>query len=392
MTGSATARVILHVGTPKTGTTYLQDLMWRNRSELGQRGVCYPGKYRESHFLAAMDLQGATVDEVGDPHLPWAWDRLVAEVAQAQGTVVVSHELFSPMEPDRVERALDAFGSAELYVVCTVRDLARQLPAVWQEDLKNRHTLSFTEFLDAVRDSSNGHGGNGHWLGELFWRMQDVPAVLRRWAGTLPPQRVHVVTVPPAGSVPEQLWRRFATVLGVDPDGLAVDGLVERNHSLGPAEAQLLRRLNLALPRDLPWWVYERTVRRELVDALGRRRGGTQRLAVPPDHQSWVTEQAKQMTAELADAGYRVVGDLDDLVPAALTPAGVPAGPDPDEVTDSVLLDVALDAAREMVLRCGESIARAQRPSLRQRVRTLGERHVAVRRLLAGYRSMRRSY
>ena len=83
----------------------------------------------------------------------------------------------------------------------------------------------------------------------------------------------------------------------------------------------------------------------------------------------------------------QVVGDLDDLIPAE-----VPAGAEPDEVTDSVLLDVALDAAREMVLRCGESIAQAQRPSLRQRIRNLGERHVAVRRLLAGYRSVRRPY
>lgn len=380
MTRPAPARIVLHVGTPKTGTTYLQDLMWRNREELARRGVSYPGRYRESHFLAAMDLQGATVEEVGDPHLPWAWDRLVAEVAEVRGTAVVSHELFSPMEPDRVERVLDAFGGAELHVVCTARDLGRQLPAVWQEDLKNRHTLGFAEFLGSVRDP-----GTGHWLGELFWRMQDVPAVLRRWAGTLPPQRVHVVTVPPAGSAPEQLWRRFATVLGVDADGLA-DGPAEPNHSLGPAEAQLLRRLNLALPGDMPWWVYERTVRRELVEALGRR-GGTQRLTVPRDHQSWVTERATQMTAELIGAGYRVAGDLDDLVPAA-----APAGPDPDEVSESVLLDVALDAAREVVLRCGEHIARAQRPSLRQRVRDLGERHAAVRRLLAGYRAVRRPY
>lgn len=381
MTGSASARVVLHVGTPKTGTTYLQDLMWRNRRELLRRGVCYPGKYRESHFLAAMDLQGATVAEVGDPHLPWAWDRLVAEVVQVGATVVISHELFSPMDPERIERALDAFGGAELHVVCTARDLGRQLPAVWQEDLKNRHTLGFAEFLDAVRDP-----GTGHWLGELFWRMQDVPAVLRRWAGTLPPQRVHVVTVPPAGSAPEQLWHRFAAVLGVAPDGLA-GGPVERNHSLGPAEAQLLRRLNLTLPGDLPWWVYERTVRRELVDVLGRRRGGTQRLTVPREHQSWVAERATQLAAEVTEAGYRVLGDLDDLVPAA-----APAGPDPDEVSESVLLEVALEAAREVVLRCGENIARAQRPSLRQRVRNLGERHAVVRRLLAGYRAVRRSH
>ena len=51
-----------------------------------------------------------------------------------------------------------------------------------------------------------------------------------------------------------------------------------------------------------------------------------------------------------------------------------------------------IDAAREIVLRCGENVARAQRPSLRQRVRNLGDRNAAVRRLLAGYRSARRSH
>ncbi len=383
MTGSATTRVFLHVGTPKTGTTYLQDLLWRNRSELGRRGVCYPGKYRESQFLAAMDLQGASIEEVGDlaPILPFAWDRLVAKVAAARGTVVVSHELFSPMEPDRIERVLKAFGGAELHVVCTVRDLARQLPAVWQEDLKNRHTLGFAEFIDAVRDPVQGH-----WLGELFWRMQDVPDVLRRWAGTLPPQRVHVVTVPPPGSAPEQLWRRFAAVLGVRPDGLD-DSPAEPNRSLAPAEAQLLRRLNLALPPDLPWRVYERTVRQELVDALARRPGGACRLTLPADHVPWVSEQAKQMVTELADGGYQVVGDLDDLLPTV-----APAGPDPDEVSDSELFEVALDAARDIVERHGVRVAQAQRPALRQRVRDLGERNAVARRALAIYRSVRHSY
>lgn len=380
MTGSATTRVFLHVGTPKTGTTYLQDLLWRNRRELDRRGVCYPGKLREAHFLAAMDLQGATVDEVGDLNLPLAWDRLVAEVAAARGTVVVSHELFSPMEPDRIERALQAFGSAELHIVCTARDLGRQLPAAWQEDLKNRHTLGFSEFLDAVRDPVNGH-----WLGELFWRMQDVPDVLCRWAGTLPPQRVHVVTVPPPGSAPEQLWRRFAEVLGVRPDGLD-DSPAEPNRSLSPAEAQLLRRLNLALPPDLPWRVYERTVRRELIDALARRPSGAGRCTVPPDHVPWMTEQAKQMVTELADAGYQVVGDLDDLLPTV-----APAGADPDEVTDSEVLDVALDATRDIVARYGVLVAQAQRPSLRQRILHLGARNATVRRALAIYRSVRHS-
>jgi hypothetical protein len=374
-------RVFLHVGTPKTGTTYLQDLMWRNRRELDRRGVRYPGKYREAQSLAAMDLQGATVAEVGNPNLPWAWDRLVAQVAAARGTVVISHELFSPMEPDHIERALKAFDGVELHVVCTARDLTRQLPAVWQENLKNRHALGFTEFLNAVRDP-----GNGHWLGGLFWRMQDVPDVLRRWAATLPPQRVHVVTVPPPGSAPEQLWWRFAAMLGVSPYGLK-DSPAESNHSLGLVEAQLLRRLNQTLPSDLPWWVYERTVRRELIDVLARPPGRARRLTIPPEHLPWVTERANRMVAELAaEPGYPVVGDLDDLLPTA-----VPARPHPDEVSDSELLDVALAVTRDIVIRHGLRITQAQHTSLRQRARDLGERNAIVQQLLAGYRSVRRS-
>ncbi len=378
MTGSAASRVFLHVGTPKTGTTYLQDVMWRNRRELRRRGVHYPGYRPEAHFLAAMDLQGATVEEIGDPDLPLAWDRLVGQVAAARGTVVISHELFSPMEPDRIERALDALGGGELHVVCTARDLGRQLFAVWQEDLKNRHTLSFTEFLDAVRDPTKGH-----WLGKLFWRMQDVPDVLCRWASRLPSQRVHVVTVPPPGSAPEQLWQRFATVLGVSPNDLDARP-TEPNSSLGTAEAQLLRRLNLALPPDLPWWLYEHTVRKHLVEMLAGRLTGARRFTVPSDQLPWVTERATQMTSELADAGYRVVGDLDDLIPTASTPE-----PGPDEVTDAAVLDAALAVACTLVQSYGVYVQRTR--SLRQRIRELGDRNAAVNRALAVYRSVRYS-
>ena len=34
-------RVLLHVGTPKTGTSYLQDVLFRNRDHLEARGILY---------------------------------------------------------------------------------------------------------------------------------------------------------------------------------------------------------------------------------------------------------------------------------------------------------------------------------------------------------------
>ncbi|WP_278258105.1 hypothetical protein [Nocardioides convexus] len=44
--GSAamSSRVLLHVGTPKTGTSYLQDVLFQNRSRLLKQGVSLPGR------------------------------------------------------------------------------------------------------------------------------------------------------------------------------------------------------------------------------------------------------------------------------------------------------------------------------------------------------------
>ncbi|MQA14081.1 MAG: hypothetical protein GEV09_07885 [Pseudonocardiaceae bacterium] len=373
--------LLLHVGTPKTGTTYLQDVLWRNRAALRRRGVLYPGAEPTSHFHATMDLQCGPNGRPVNPDVPGAWDRLVGQVRGWPGTAVISHELLAPMDAPRIGRAHAELGFAEVHVVCTVRDLARQLPAVWQEDLKNRHSLRFGEFLDAVRPE-----GDHHWLGDLFWRMQDAPEVLRRWAGALPPERVHVVTVPPRGAPPEALWDRFATLLGIDP--ATADPTPDApNSSLGPAEAHLLRRINLTLDPGTPWAVYERTVRRHLVDALARRPGGVARIGLPAGELGWVRERSRRIVTELAQAGYRVVGDLDDLLPADES-----ATAQPDDVTDSDLLDTALAAVRTLVEReASRPAAAPPRPAtLRQRVLELPGRHGGLVRARALYRSVRR--
>jgi hypothetical protein len=37
-----TRKVILHVGTPKTGTSYLQHVLFKNKRLLGEHGILYP--------------------------------------------------------------------------------------------------------------------------------------------------------------------------------------------------------------------------------------------------------------------------------------------------------------------------------------------------------------
>ena len=78
-------RVLLHVGTPKTGTSYLQDVLFRNQETLKDAGILYPADRFDAHFLAALDLL----------RLPWGgleldahglWDRTATEVREWTGT------------------------------------------------------------------------------------------------------------------------------------------------------------------------------------------------------------------------------------------------------------------------------------------------------------------
>ena len=61
MTGSpdAAQRVVLHVGTPKSGTTFLQRALWRHQPELDAVGVTCAGRRHFEMFHAAIELRGS---------------------------------------------------------------------------------------------------------------------------------------------------------------------------------------------------------------------------------------------------------------------------------------------------------------------------------------------
>lgn len=330
--------VYLHIGIAKTGTTYLQGLMWHNRRLLERHGLLYPGDLPGDHFRASVDLRQKPFAGEESTYVPGAWDAVAAAAVSAPDRAVISHETLTRTRVEQVRRAADSLRSAgELHAVVTVRDLARQLPAVWQEQVKNRGTVSYERFLRDVgeRPESNQH--------RHFWEAQDVLDVLERWSAAVPPERVHVVTVPQPGSVSGLLWERFASVIGVDPTLVDTDVPVS-NVSLGVAEAELLRRMNPQLRERLDWPAYERQIKVGLAARLAAREGST-RLAVPADRRAWVSERSEQMIAGLRAGGYDVVGDLDELRPVfddrtVVMPGDIP----PDE-----LLQIAAECVGDLV-------------------------------------------
>ena len=88
-------RVFLHVGTAKSGTSFLQDLWWRHRDELRGRGLLLPGARRD-HFAAAAVVKGMTavVETLVDRERD-AWRRLVEEARHWPGDVLLTNEHFA---------------------------------------------------------------------------------------------------------------------------------------------------------------------------------------------------------------------------------------------------------------------------------------------------------
>lgn len=311
-------RVHLHIGAPKTGTTYLQEVLYRNRAALADQGVLYPGQEAVAHYEAVLDLRGLAFGGYEDPRVEGAWEELAAQAREWDAhSVVVSHELLSGASEEAMARAVTSFGDdAEVHVVYTARDLGRQVPAMWQESVKNGQRLTFEEYLKRLSAPSRRSRA-----ARIFWRQQHVVEVLARWSAHVPDNRLHVVLVPSPGHPSDLLWHRFASVVGIDPDGLDIE--VERtNASLPLAEAELLRRVNVELGDALEWPEYGPTVKFWFAEGLLAGRGDGPQAAVPPSMRGWIEEQADAMAEQLAASGWHVVGDLADLRPV------LPAAPE----------------------------------------------------------------
>jgi hypothetical protein len=369
---SAPRRIYLHIGLPKTGTTFMQEILWRNRTMAAVRGLLYPGRDSAAHHRASVDLLPDRYQGWIEPHTAGAWQWLTEHAAMWSGDVVISSELLALASPAQVASALASLTFAEVHIVCTARDLVRQIPSVWQEDVKNKRTTGFTEFVGQVRDGRNAE------LSEIFWSYQELPRVLRTWAADIPPERVHVVTVPPRGSSTDLLWQRFVSVLGIDATGFDTSA-PPHNSSLDLMQTELLRRLNTELGDSIAWPEYIRVVKGQLAEEVLPALGGRTAITLPADTREWATGVAQRFAIEIEAAGYDVVGDLAEIVP------GPGAGEPPAETGDAEIADIAVRALAELMRRSTRPAEELVERGVRRRLVDLSEQH---RHVMA----MRRAY
>lgn len=335
-------RVFLHIGTPKSGTSYLQDRFALNRDVIAKAGLTYLPTRTGDHFEAALDLieeRWAGQREVARGQ----WAALVAEARRTSGDVLISHEILAAAKPAQVAKAMAAFADDEVHVVLTARDLARQIPAEWQELIKHRSRKTFKAFMIEVANERR----NAPTL--WFWRVQSIPDVLTRWGNGLPPDRIHVVTVPPKSGPPGVLWARFCAVLGVDPALGAVES-TNFNASLGVAEASTIRRLNkLLVGKGVRRDVYVDLVREAAIRDVLAKRPDSIPVVLPAKRWAFAETVTQEWLDWIEGAGVDVVGDLADLTPVRPDPDHVwvhPDEPPADQVADAAIAALAAVVAR----------------------------------------------
>ncbi len=312
---------LLHIGIPKTGTTAVQSAAARARRQLLEHGVLYPGRAL-NHLEPVCALMGRrfgwTSGGAGVPPRR-RWSEMMTEVERRpRMRVLISHEFASESTDEQARRFLAELGD-QTHVVITLRSFAALLGSSWQQYVKAGRRKAYEAWLREVLADEPSSGA-----ARLFYRRNDQPAIVRRWAAAAGTDRV-VIVVPDKRS-PELVLDAFSDLLALPRDLLgtaAPEADSGENRSMSWPEVEYLRRLNAAVRGRLDWREYEVWIRNGAVARLltSRRPGpGEPSVTLP----GWAARRANATAAAYAEAiarsGCRIIGDLSAL--AAPGPSG----------------------------------------------------------------------
>ncbi|GGD27989.1 hypothetical protein [Nocardioides daphniae] len=345
-------RVYWHVGLPKTGTTYLQEILWANVDALAAQGITLPGSGHREHLWAALDMQDDPSLVRRDPRATGAWERLAAEVEATPGAALLTHEFFCAATTEQARRAAERLAPAEVHLVVTARDAASMLAAGWQEDVKNGAARGLRRTAEREQRAHFG------------WWVWDLEQVLRRWLPVVDAARIHVLPVPDRSEGPDQHWHQLARTIGFT--GECEMPRRPLNQSIGVVQVEALRKVNahrtgFDTPFERGEWL-----RGYLGENHLARQSGGGRLRLDDDLFEVCRERSARAVELVRELDIDVVGDVSRL-------AG-PVEPTGDRTVRSVTRLEVADSLAELVGTMLHDVrdlkdAQADAPSLLSRAR-----------------------
>jgi len=322
-----TRRVYLHVGCPKSGTTYLQRVLRHNQGALARQGVLVAGRTHTELVHAGFVVRQDNRLKALPPRAAGAWDRVVDQIRAFRGeTAIVSYELFAGARKRQARQALESLSDFEVHVVVSTRDLGRAVSSAWQERLK----FGLDVPLEQWQPRPASDGPRAEW----GWRTMDPASVASRWGSELPAAQVHVVVAPRGGATPTTLWDRFAEACSLEGISLDLD-VHPANESLGVRAAEVLRKVNeqdhgpIQGAREQSKWLRD-TLAHSVLAGLD-----DEPMGITDEQLAEAEKHAGDAIEKIRSAGWQVHGDLEDIR------ATRRQGRMPGEVPAEELLDVA---------------------------------------------------
>lgn len=357
--------VYLHIGAPKSGTTFLQTVLWKNKDILRDVGFLVPGDNKAVHNKAAAWARATSpgAGRVKD------WTDLRSEIDAWPGHAILSCEWFTMVPDELIPRLMQELEGSEIHVVFTARSAARTVPAAWQERLKLGDVIELSDMLSSLEVADNER-----WN----WGTLDPARVLKRWAKHIPRERVHLVTVPPSGSEPSLLWTRFTDACKIPEASFDLDGAFA-NESLSAEAARLLELMGPALLAEIGEDGFRkyRWVRNYFSHSLLAQIDG-HKIALLPQELDVLDKHVDRSIAALEGEGFDVVGDLRDLKEVPDQSRSMR----PDDVSNDALVNLASAVIPPMLGRVQTEYERANRE--RKRANANSEE---TRQLLKGGRA-----
>tara|TARA_R110002124_G_scaffold282876_1_gene458312 strand:+ start:7606 stop:8655 length:1050 start_codon:yes stop_codon:yes gene_type:complete len=206
------ARVFLHIGAHKTGTTFLQNLFHLNRERLQQVGVYYPhiGPNTAHHALAAawIDLPDIPASFYGAAGPEGLWSRIIDRYAGATGTLFLSAENFSRCFPQEIDmkdlaRRLSVF--EEVRVIYTMRAQAPLVQSLWLQLARTNRVLAVHSYVREAIERRRA-------VGVRVDHDAMYAALLQGFA----PEQIHLLDYSQLCRTPGGIGQAFLDLMGAD--------------------------------------------------------------------------------------------------------------------------------------------------------------------------------
>ena len=137
-------KYVIHIGPTKTGSKYLQSILFYSRSALLEKGIAYPDAWwtkpdQIMHDPLLQMLRQERYDEVKE-----AFDRINS---QGHRVVVLSCETIGDLEEAKLAALRDAIGNHPCEVVYYCRRWSDRIPSDWKQEIKMGRFPTFPEFF-----------------------------------------------------------------------------------------------------------------------------------------------------------------------------------------------------------------------------------------------------